>query len=70
MSQTASAQVNSSEFVSGSALASGDMNFAVESADGGRIDVNVSSVKENGGQKTNYQMMKEAAEQINKAIRA
>ncbi|MCQ4727370.1 flagellar filament capping protein FliD [Anaerotignum faecicola] len=66
VSQTASAQVNSSEFVSGSALASGDMNFAVESADGGRIDVNVSSVKENGGQKTNYQMMKEAAEQINK----
>ncbi|MCI8342174.1 MAG: flagellar filament capping protein FliD [Firmicutes bacterium] len=64
VSQTAAAQVNSSEFVSGSALAESDMNFSIESS-AGKIDVSVVASKENGGQKTNYQMFKEAAESIN-----
>ncbi len=64
VSQLATSQSNVSEAVSGSALATEDMSLKIEGVNGA-IDVNVSSVKENGGQKTNYQMFKEAAEIIN-----
>lgn len=64
VSQTAAAQTNASEFVSGSAIAGNDINLSIETS-AGKFDVNIGAAKENGGQKTNYQMFKEAAEAIN-----
>lgn len=69
VSQLAGAQQNVSSAVSGSAAAAGDMSFTISSRSGSFSDIQVavSSANENGGVKTNRQMLKEAALQINQA---
>ena len=63
--QLASAQVNVSEGVKASAKADSDMNFTVGNA-ASSVNVQVSALNSNGSAKTNAQMLKEAASQINK----
>lgn len=66
VTQIAAAQQNRSEGVKTSEAASEDMAFAI-SGPNGRYDVNISAVKEDGTAKTNGQMLKEAADAINKS---
>lgn len=63
--QLASAQVNVSEGVKASEKAGSDMNFTVGNA-ASSVNVQVSALNSNGTAKTNAQMLKEAADQINK----
>lgn len=63
--QLAQAQTNVSEGVKASDAASGDMNFSVGNGIKS-VNVNVSAVNDDGSTKTNAQMLKEAADQINK----
>lgn len=63
--QLASAQVNVSEGVKASAKADSDMNFTVGNA-ASSVNVQVSALNSNGTAKTNADMLKEAASQINK----
>ncbi len=65
--QLAQAQQNNSSEVLGGQTATENMNFKIESAQGRVINVNVNSVYDNGAAKTNRQMLREAAEQINSA---
>ena len=66
VTQVAQAQVNASEGVKASDYAKSAMNFTV--GDGkNSVNVSVGTVKANGGSKTNAQMLKEAADQINKS---
>lgn len=66
VTQIAQAQVNASEGVKASDYAKSAMNFTV--GDGkNSVNVSVGTVKANGGSKTNAQMLKEAADQINKS---
>lgn len=64
--QIAQAQVNVSEGVKASAYANSGMNFTVGD-DKNSVNVQVSAVKANGGSKTNAQMLREAADHINKS---
>lgn len=66
VTQIAQAQVNVSEGVKASAYAQSDMNFTVGD-DKNSVNVKVSAVKANGSSKTNAQMLREAADQINKS---
>lgn len=64
VTQLAQAQTNVSAGVKSSDTAAGDMNFTV----GNRlqsVNVNVSATNSDGSSKTNIQMLREAAEQIN-----
>ena len=63
--QLASAQVNVSEGVKASEKASSDMNFTVGNA-ASSVNVQVSALNSDGSSKTNAQMLKEAADQINR----
>ena len=63
--QVAKAQMNVSEGVKASAKAESDMNFTVGNA-AGSVDVKVSVLNSDGTSKTNAQMLKEAADQINR----
>ncbi len=65
--QLAQAQQNTSKEVMGAETAQGDMSFKIESAQGGVINVNVNSLYDDGTAKTNRQMLREAAQQINSA---
>ena len=66
VAQIAQAQMNVSEGVKAADYAGSAMDFTV--GDGkNSVNVQVSAVKANGGSKTNAQMLKEAAEQINKS---
>ncbi len=62
--QIAQAQSNVSDTVSASASAVSDMNFTV-SGSAGSVNVQVSAVADNGASRTNAQMLREAASQIN-----
>ncbi len=66
VTQIAQAQMNVSEGVKASAYAQSNMNFTVGD-DKNSVNVQVSAVKANGGSKTNAQMLREAADQINKS---
>lgn len=66
VTQIAQAQTNASEGVKASAYAQSNMNFTVGN-DKNSVNVQVSAVKANGGSKTNAQMLREAADQINKS---
>ena len=66
VAQIAQAQMNVSEGVKASAYAQSGMNFTVGD-DKNSVNVQVSAVKANGGSKTNAQMLREAADQINKS---
>lgn len=63
--QVAKAQMNVSEGVKASAKAESDMNFTVGNA-ASSVDVKVSALNSDGSSKTNVQMLKEAADQINR----
>lgn len=64
VSQLATAQKNTSKAVKASAFAKKDMNFTVgRGLD--RVDVNVRATKKDGTDKTNVEILKEAAGQIN-----
>lgn len=63
--QVAKAQMNVSEGVKASAKAESDMNFTVGNA-AGSVDVKVNALNSDGTSKTNAQMLKEAADQINR----
>lgn len=65
--QLAQAQQNNSAEVLGGQAATENMNFQIESAQGRVINVNVNSLYDDGTSKTNRQMLREAAEQINGA---
>lgn len=65
--QLAQAQQNTSSEVTGAQAASGNMNFKIESAQGGVVNVNVNALYDDGTAKTNRQMLREAADQINSA---
>lgn len=62
--QLAQAQTNTSDSVKASDKAQADMNFTVSSLTG-TTDVKVSSLNKDGSAKSNYQMLREAADQIN-----
>lgn len=64
--QLAAAQSNASSSVKASDTALSDMNFTVNSGKG-PVSVAVSSKTENGTAKTNVQMLREAADQINRS---
>lgn len=66
VSRLAKAQVNKSAGVKGSERAADDMNFTVGNGTKS-VSVNVSALKEDGTSKTNLQMLREAASQINKS---
>lgn len=63
--QLASAQMNVSGEVKASGKASADMNFTVGN-EASSVNVRVSALNSNGSAKTNAQMLKEAADQINR----
>lgn len=65
VTQLASAQINVSEPVSSSAQASEDMSFSISDSQGKTAAVQVSQYGEDGSSRTNEQMFKEAAFQIN-----
>ncbi len=65
--QLAQAQQNNSAGVTGGQSATDDMDFKIESAQGRVINVNVSALYDDGTAKTNRQMLREAAAQINEA---
>lgn len=65
--QLAQAQQNNSAGVAGGLSATEDMDFKIESAQGRAINVNVSALYDDGTAKTNRQMLREAAAQINQA---
>lgn len=65
--QIAQTQENISTGVYGAASATESMNFNITLNTGGRVDVNVASNYDNGAAKTNIQMLKEAADQINRS---
>lgn len=65
--QLAQAQQNNSNEVKGGQAAAGDMDLKIQSAQGKVINVNVSATYDDGTAKTNRQMLKEAASQINSA---
>ncbi len=65
--QLAQAQQNNSAGVTGGLSATDDMDFKIESAQGRVINVNVSAHYDDGTAKTNRQMLREAAAQINEA---
>lgn len=65
VTQLASAQVNTSDPVSGSAQAGEDISFSISDSQGKSAEVKVSQYREDGTSKTNDQMLKEAAAQIN-----
>ena len=65
--QLAQAQQNTGNEVMGAQEAEGNMNFQIESAQGGVINVNVNSLYDDGTTKSNRQMLREAAQQINSA---
>ena len=64
VTQLAQAQTNVSTGVKGSDAATSDMNFTVGNGIKS-VDVNVSALNSDGSSKTNAQMLKEAADQIN-----
>lgn len=64
--QIAQAQVNVSDGVKASEKASTDMDFTVDGVNGS-VNVKVSAVDSKGIAKSNVQMLKEAADQINKS---
>lgn len=64
VAQTALAQQNSSDGVQSLAQAAQDMNFTV-AGQSGSADVQVSRVNDDGSMRTNRDMLKEAAKQIN-----
>lgn len=66
VNQLAAAQQNVSEGISGSAAATADMDFTVESK-AGSVNVQVNALKEDGSAKTNREMLRDAAKQINKS---
>lgn len=66
VAQVAAAQVNVSEGVKGSAQAESGMDFSITDSLGRSVAVSVSQTYDNGNAKTNYQMLKEAAAQINR----
>lgn len=63
--QLASVQVNTSEAVSSSAQAGEDISFSISNSQGKSVEVKVSRYGEDGTSKTNDQLFKEAAAQIN-----
>lgn len=63
--QIAQAQMNVSEGVKASAKADSDMNFTVGNS-ASSVNVRVSALNSDGSSKTNAQMLKEAADQINR----
>lgn len=67
VTQLAAAQKNVSDGVKGSAAAAGNMDFVLESVSGNFDDVRIQVAAQNddGSTKTNRQMLKEAARQIN-----
>ncbi len=65
--QLAQAQQNTGNEVMGAQAAEGNMSFQIESAQGGVINVNVNSLYDDGTTKSNRQMLREAAQQINSA---
>lgn len=65
--QLAQAQQNNSNEVRGGQAATDNMDFKIESAQGRVINVNVNATYDDGTAKTNRQMLKEAASQINSA---
>lgn len=65
VTQLAQAQSNVSAGVKASDTASSDMNFSVGNGFNS-VQVNVSATNDNGSAKTNLQMLREAASQINK----
>lgn len=65
VTQLAQAQTNVSTGVKASDTAAGDMNFSVGNGVKS-VNVSVSAVNEDGSSKTNVQMLREAADQINK----
>lgn len=65
VTQIASAQVNSSDGVRGSAAAESSMDFSVIGNRGNAVSVSVDKNFEDGSTKSNRQMLKEAAAQIN-----
>lgn len=65
--QLAQAQQNTGNEVMGTQAAEGNMSFQIESAQGGVINVNVNSLYDDGTTKSNRQMLREAAQQINSA---
>lgn len=64
ISETAAAQTNISESVSAYADAAADMDFTV-SGSRGSVDVQVSAADSSGAARTNVQMLRDAASQIN-----
>ncbi len=64
VSETAKAQINVSEAVSAYAGAASDMNFTL-SGSAGSVNVQVSATDSNGVSRTNVQMLRDAAAQIN-----
>lgn len=64
VTQTAQAQQNTSTGVQGSAEAVQDMDFTI-AGQNGSVDVQISKTNEDGTIKTNRDMLKEAAKQIN-----
>lgn len=64
VTQTAQAQTNVSSAVNASSTAVDNMDFTV-SGSSGSVDVQVSAVDESGASRTNVQMLRAAAEQIN-----
>lgn len=69
VSQIAKAQVNLSSGVKGSDEAESNMDFSVTDSTGASVAVSVSQTYDNGTAKTNRQMLKEAAAQINRQPR-
>lgn len=65
VTQLAQAQTNVSTGVKAADTAAGDMNFSVGNGTKS-VNVNVSAVNEDGSSKTNAEMLREAADQINK----
>lgn len=66
VSQIAAAQESISQGVKGSAAAEGAMEFSIADAQGRTVNISVEQNYESGSTKTNREMLKEAAAQINK----
>ena len=66
VNQIAQAQMNVSEGVKAADYAKSAMNFTVDDGKNS-VNVQVGTTKANGGSRTNVQMLKEAADQINKS---
>lgn len=67
VTQVATAQQNHSVGVKSSEAAGQDMDFIISGTDGRRLEINISTNKEDGTVKNNGEMLNEAAASINKA---